>query len=131
MTSLARQLEQLAASSRASLNTKAQRASHSRSLLWPPAVAASQTYDAVYAVCVSDGSSSGGFEELCRLDARFTQYRSTLFDSRAIGQDRSQMSKDENESLDGLVVQFLRAVGGRVRLLPAIKAVEWLVRRFR
>jgi U3 small nucleolar RNA-associated protein 10 len=41
------------------------------------------------------------------------------------------MTAEENSMLDTTLESFLGLVGGRLRLNPAVKAVEWLVRRFR
>lgn len=124
-TSLAAQLAQVAANSKSSLNTKAQKAAHSKSLIWEPRVAASQTYHAIYTTCLQ------GFEELCQLDSRFARFQSTIFSEESQNQDRTQLSKAENQELDRQVDAFLRLVGGKLRLMPAIKSIEWLIRRFR
>jgi U3 small nucleolar RNA-associated protein 10 len=124
-TSLAAQLAKVAAKSKSSLNIKAQRASHSKSLIFEPRVAAGQTFQAVYAAC------HDGFEELCRLDGRFAQFSTTLFSEQSQEEDRTQLTKAENEELDKRIDAFLRLAGSRIRLMPAIKAIEWLIRRFR
>lgn len=124
-TSLAAQLAQIAANSRSSLNVRAQKAAHSKSLLFEPAAAAKQSYQTVYAAC------NAGFVELCQLDARFSQFSATLFSEQSQDEDRTQLSAAENAELDRRIESFLRLVGGRLRLLPAVKAVEWLIRRFR
>jgi U3 small nucleolar RNA-associated protein 10 len=124
-SSLASQLAKIAANSKSSLNIKAQRASHSKSLIFEPRVAAGQTFQAVYNIC------HDGFEELCRLDGRFSQFANTLFSEQSMEEDRTQLTKAENEELDKRIDAFLRLAGGRLRLMPAIKAVEWLLRRFR
>ena len=41
------------------------------------------------------------------------------------------MTEQENMELDVVLEAFLGLVGARILLKPAIKAVEWLVRRFR
>ncbi|KAL8313880.1 hypothetical protein RB597_006340 [Gaeumannomyces tritici] len=124
-TSLSAQLAQIAANSRSSLNVRAQKAAHSKSLLFEPGVAAKQSYQTVYAAC------HAGFVELCQLDARFSQFSATLFSEQSQDEDRTQLSAAENAELDRRIESFLRLVGGRLRLLPAVKAVEWLIRRFR
>jgi U3 small nucleolar RNA-associated protein 10 len=124
-TSLAAQLSQIAANSTKSLDLKAQKASHSKSLIFEPKVAASQSFDSLYTLCHE------GFQELCLLDKRFLEYQRTLFSEGSQNQDRTQMTKAENEELDRKIEAFLGLVGARLRLNPAIKAVEWLVRRFK
>jgi len=41
------------------------------------------------------------------------------------------MTAAENFELNKRLELFLGLVGGRLRLSPGIKAIEWLVRRFR
>ncbi|KAJ3496137.1 hypothetical protein NLG97_g2880 [Lecanicillium saksenae] len=124
-TSLAAQLAQVAANSKSTLNVKAQKAAHSKSLIWEPKVAASQSLQTLYATCFQ------GFEDLCQLDARFVPFQATIFSEESQDQDRTQLTSAENVELNRQVEAFLRLVSGRLRLMPAIKAVEWLIRRFR
>jgi U3 small nucleolar RNA-associated protein 10 len=124
-TSLAAQLAQIAANSRTSLNAKTLKAAHSKSLIFEPREAASQTFAEIYTICY------GGFEDLCHLDPRFAPFRATLFSEQSQEADRTQMTAEENAALDKRVNSFLHLVAGRLRLNPAIKAIEWLVRRFR
>jgi U3 small nucleolar RNA-associated protein 10 len=125
VTSLASQLAQIAANSKSTLNLKAQKAAHSKSLIWDPRVAATQSYQSLYTTCYQ------GFEELCQLDDRFLAFDKTIFSEDSKTQDRAQLTQAENEVLDKHVEAFLRLAGGRLRLMPAIKSVEWLIRRFR
>lgn len=124
-TSLAAQLAQVAANSKSTLNVKAQKAAHSKSLIWEPRVAATQSYQTLYSTC------SQGFEELCQLDNRFIRFQSTLFSEESPNQDRTQLTAAENDELNRQVEDFLRLAASRLRLMPAIKSVEWLIRRFR
>ncbi|KKY39373.1 putative u3 small nucleolar rna-associated protein 10 [Diaporthe ampelina] len=124
-SSLAAQLAQIAVNSKSTLNVKAQKAAHAKSLIFEPKVAAGQSFQTVYDICHE------GFEELCRLDARFLPYEQTLFSEQSQEEDRTQMTAAENNELDKATEAFLRLVGGKLRLMPAVKAVEWLIRRFR
>ena len=124
-TSLSAQLAQIAVKSKTSLNLKAQKAAHSKSLIFEPRVAASQSFQTLFSLC------HDGFEELCHLDGRFSQFSGTLFSEQSQEEDRTQMNAAENAQLDEAIGSFLRLCGGRLRLMPAIKAVEWLIRRFR
>ena len=124
-TSLAAQLAQVAANSKSTLNVKAQKAAHSKSLIWEPRVAATQSYQTLYATCYQ------GFEELCQLDGRFARFSATIFSEESQNQDRMQLTAAENEELNKQIDAFLRLAGSRLRLMPAIKAIEWLIRRFR
>ncbi|KAG5941260.1 hypothetical protein E4U53_007447 [Claviceps sorghi] len=124
-TSLAAQLAQIAANSKTTLDIKAQKAAHSKSLIWEPRVAAAQNYQSLFTICYS------GFEELCQLDNRFVRFQSTIFSEDSLTQDRTQLSAADNEELDRHIEAFLRLSGSKLRLMPAIKAIEWLIRRFR
>ncbi|TKA26604.1 hypothetical protein B0A50_04712 [Salinomyces thailandicus] len=124
-TSLQQQLAAIQQNSTNQLDLKAQKTRHSKSLLFEPRDAAGQSFDTIYQICYE------GFEELCMLDARFTQYARNLFSEQSKSEDRTQMTAGENEELDKAVESFLGLVQGRLLLKPAVKAVEWLVRRFR
>ncbi|KAK0940620.1 snoRNA-binding rRNA-processing protein utp10 [Friedmanniomyces endolithicus] len=124
-TALQQQLAAIAANSTHQLDLKAQKARHSKSLLFEPRDAASQGFDTIYQICYE------GFEELCMLDARFSAFGQSLFSERSKSEDRTQMTAAENGELDRMLGSFLGLVGARLLLKPAMKAVEWLVRRFR
>ncbi|KAJ5477664.1 hypothetical protein N7530_003173 [Penicillium desertorum] len=124
-SSLAAQLSQIAAKSTHELDLKAQRISHSQSLIFDPKVAGTQDFDAIYDICYD------GFRELCSLDPRFAEFDRTIFSEQSKAEDRSQMNVLQNKELDTAVEAFLALVGGRLQLSPAVKAVDWLVRRFR
>lgn len=124
-TALAAQLAQIAAASKSTLDVKAQKAAHSKSLIFEPRVAASQNFQTLYAICHE------GFEELCHLDPRFVPFGKTLFSQQSQEEDRTQMTTAENDILNKRTDEFLRLAAARLRLMPAIKAIEWLVRRFR
>lgn len=124
-TSLAAQLSVISANSENSLNLKAQKAAHSKSILFEPRVAAAQSFDTIYTLCHE------GFQELCLLDGRFLEYQRDVFSEQSKDEDRTQMTAAENSELDKRLEGFLGLVGGRLRLSPAIKALEWLIRRFR
>jgi U3 small nucleolar RNA-associated protein 10 len=124
-TSLAAQLSAIAANSENSLNLKAQKAAHSKSLIFEARIAATQSFDTIYTLCHE------GFQELCLLDPRFLDFQRDVFSEQSQEEDRTQMTSKENSELNKRLEYFLGLVGGRLRLNPAIKAVEWLVRRFR
>jgi U3 small nucleolar RNA-associated protein 10 len=124
-SSLAKQLSQVAVNSTNTLNLKAQKVAHSKSLIFEPRVAASQSFDTLYTLCHE------GFEELCLLDGRFLEFQRNLFSEQSQDEDRTVMTEDDNSALDKRLESFLGLVASRLRLNPAIKAVEWLVRRFR
>jgi U3 small nucleolar RNA-associated protein 10 len=126
MTSLfATQLRQIALNSTNELDLKAQRASHAESLIFEKKVAGSQDFDTIYQICLE------GYQDLCRLDARFDNFQRNLFSPQSKNQDRAQMTADENAALDAVLEAFLGLVGSKLLLRPAVKALEWLVRRFK
>lgn len=124
-SSLASQLSHIAAKSTNPLNLKAQRISHSQSLIFDRKVAGSQDFDTIYQICFD------GFHELCRLDARFAEFERTIFSEQSKAEDRTEMNATQNKELDTVLEAFLALAGGRLLLAPALKAVDWLVRRFR
>ena len=124
-TALATQLAAIAANSTNQLDLKAQRRAHSQSLIFEPHDAARQDFDTIYDVCVE------GFRELCLLDPRLRSFSRSLFSDHSKDQDRTQMTSAQNEELDVVLERFLHLVGSKVLLQPTIKAIEWLVRRFR
>lgn len=124
-TSIATQLAQLRAKGSNPLDLKAQKIQHSQSLIFDPRVAATQDFDSLFLICHE------AFHELCLLDSRFAGFANSLFSQHSKRQDRTQMTSVQNDQLNILLNDFLGLVGGRLLLKPALKAVEWLVRRFR
>lgn len=124
-SSLAAQLSQIAAKSSHELDLKKQRVTHSQSLIFDRKVASTQDFDTIYDICYD------GFRELCSLDARFEEFGRSIFSEQSKAEDRTQLSSSQNQELDAVIESFLALVGGRLQLSPAVKAVDWLVRRFR
>lgn len=124
-TNLTAQLAKIRAQSTNPLDLKAQKKAHSQSLLFDSRNAAIQDFDTIHQICYE------GFEELCRLDARFAQFASGIFSEESKQADRTQMTAAENHEIDTIIEQFLGLISSRLLLRPALKAVEWLVRRFR
>lgn len=126
MTSaFAAQLGQIAATSTNELDLKAQKAAHSESLIFERKVAGSQDFETIYQICLE------GFQDLCQLDQRFLDFRRNVFNAQSKEQDRVQMTTQENQALDSVLEQFLSLVSSRLLLRPAVKALEWLIRRFK
>ncbi|KAF2461746.1 hypothetical protein BDY21DRAFT_329518 [Lineolata rhizophorae] len=126
MTSaLKRQLAAIAANSTRELDLKAQRTAHSQSLIFEPKDASSQTFEYIFQFC------SDGFRELCNLDGRFSAFTTTLFSEQSKQEERERMTEAENAQLDGIIERFLSLVQSRLLLAPSLRALEWLVRRFR
>lgn len=124
-SSLAAQLAQVQAKGSNPLDLTAQKGQHSQSLIFEPRVAATQDFDSIFLICYE------GFRELCRMDSRFTGFTKSIFSEQSKKQDRTQMTALQNDQLDTVLSDFLGLIGGRLLLKPALKAVEWLVRRFR
>lgn len=124
-TPFAAQLNEIARNSIDELNLKAQKAVHSQSLIFEKGVAGSQDFATIYQICVE------GYEDLCHLDARFVTFSQSIFSPHSRTQEREQMTKEQNAELDAVLESFLGLVGAKLLLKPAIKAVEWLIRRFR
>lgn len=124
-TSIAAQLAQLRAQGSNPLDFKAQKIQHSQSLIFDRRVAATQDFDSLFLICHE------AFRELCLLDSRFTGFANSIFSEQSKQQDRTQMTSLQNDQLNTLLDDFLGLIGGRLLLKPALKAVEWLVRRFR
>ncbi|MCJ1314541.1 snoRNA-binding rRNA-processing protein utp10 [Agyrium rufum] len=123
-TSLSAQLSRIAVKSSNPLDLKAHRTAHSQSLLFPELVAASQDFESLFQICYE------GFLELRQIDGRYASFAHNLFSEGSKSQDRRQMTKAENEELDLVIEAFLCLVSSRLSLRPAIKSVEWLIRRF-
>lgn len=124
-SALQQHLAQIAAKSTNQFDLKAQRVHHSKSLLFDSRDAANQTFDTIYQLCAE------GFHELCMLDPRFAPFAQNLFSEQSKAEERIQMTPKQNEELDVVIESFLRLVGARLLLRPGLKALEWLVRRFR
>lgn len=124
-TALSAQLAQIRAKSTFPLDVKAQKKAHGRSLIFESKVAANQDFETIYQICLE------GFEDLCRIDTRFLMYGGNIFSEQSKDEDRTQMNPAQERKLNEVLEDFLRLVGGKLLLTPAIKAVEWLIRRFR
>ena len=124
-SSLVTQLAQIRAQGANPLDLKAQKKAHSRSLLFDAQVAATQDFDTIFWTC------NEGYQELCRLDSRFAEFSQSIFSEQSKQADRTQMTALQNTQLDQNLEKFLGMVCGKLLLKPALKAVEWLVRRFR
>ncbi|KAH8703156.1 putative SSU processome component Utp10 [Talaromyces proteolyticus] len=124
-SSLSAQLAQIATKSTNQLDLKAQQVAHSKSLIFDYKTAKSQDFHAIYEICYD------GFRELCQLDTRFTEFDRNIFSPHSKTQDRAEMTPAQNKELDSVLESFMALVGGRLQLSPAIRALEWLVRRFR
>ncbi|KAH8031407.1 hypothetical protein HPB51_017179 [Rhipicephalus microplus] len=119
-TSLARQLQKLAAPQTSLLKETKKRAS----FLFDPREAAALDTDTAYAI------GTTGLEELTTLNEAFARFEENLFSESAKFLERAVKSKEENAILDGQIEEFLLLLSPHFLLRPAHKALEWLVYRF-
>ncbi|KAK7207448.1 hypothetical protein BZA70DRAFT_271308 [Myxozyma melibiosi] len=126
-TALAKQLSAIKAKSASvsTLDRKKRQKSHAVSLIYEPIVAAKQDLDSVYLVAYE------GFLDLVSIDPRFRVFERSLFSETSITIDRHVQTAEQNAALDKAIESFLSLVASRVLLQPAMKALEWLVRRFK
>ncbi|KAL3243168.1 hypothetical protein MRX96_002399 [Rhipicephalus microplus] len=119
-TSLARQLQKLAAPQTSAAQGDQKRAS----FLFDPREAAALDTDTAYAI------GTTGLEELTTLNEAFARFEENLFSESAKFLERAVKSKEENAILDGQIEEFLLLLSPHFLLRPAHKALEWLVYRF-
>ncbi|KAL8953486.1 MAG: hypothetical protein Q9222_000690 [Ikaeria aurantiellina] len=124
-SSLASQLAHIRVQGISPLDLKAQKKAHSKSLLFDEHHAAIQDFDTLFQICHE------GYQDLCRLDPRFMAFAGNLFSPQSKQEDRTLMTLAQNETLDNVLEDFMGLIGSRLLLKPALKALEWLVRRFR
>ncbi|CAO1599487.1 hypothetical protein XANCAGTX0491_003210 [Xanthoria calcicola] len=123
-TSLASQLAKIRVESTNALDLKAQKKAHSKSLLFDAHHAATQDFNTLFQLCHE------AYQDICQLDPRFQAFAGNLFSDQSKHEDRTQMTATQNKSLDNVLEDFMSLVTGRLLLKPAVKAMEWLVRRF-
>ena len=124
-SSLFLQLAQIGVKGPSPVDLKAQKSGHSESLLFSARDAAAQDFDTLFLICHE------GFEELCRLDARFIVFAHNIFSEQSKYEDRNQMTVLQNSQLDVVLEEFLTLASGKLLLKSVQKAVEWLIRRFK
>lgn len=97
---------------------------HSKSLIYEAQIAQDQDFSFIHAVGVE------GLRGLVSLDSRFAQFENNLFSDTSIDVDRYVQTQEQNDQLDKAIDAFFSLVGPYLMLTPAVKALEWLVRRF-
>lgn len=122
MSTLSQQLSQLGGGSTVDRTWKLKQ--HSKSLIYEPQVAQDQDFSFIHAVGVE------GLRDLVSLDSRFAQFENNLFSDTSIDVDRYVQTQEQNDLLDKAISAFLSLIGPYLMLSPAVKALEWLVRRF-
>lgn len=124
MSSLASQLAALSANNLTVVDRQKRKQLHSVSLIFEPKVAAAQDYETIHAVALE------GLEDLISIDPQFQVFENSLFAESSIRLDREVQTQEENDHLDHAIANFMSLVAPRLNLEPALKTVEWLVRRF-
>lgn len=125
MSSLQAQLAGIQANNNATILNKSKRKKiHSVSLIYEPREAAAQDFETIYYGALP------AFRELEALDRRFSAFSRSLFSETSVRFDRSVQTLDQSQVLNKTVERFLMLVSGYLNLQPAVKALEWLVRRF-
>ncbi|XP_034252662.1 HEAT repeat-containing protein 1 [Thrips palmi] len=119
-TSLAAQLQKLRAPQTSILHQDKKRAS----LLFDPKEASNYDRQTIYELGVA------GLEELKTLNARFSEFESSLFDVSSLSFERAVQSKEANRKLDKSIRKFFYLLSPYFLLKPAHKSLEWLVQRF-
>ncbi|KAJ3276229.1 HEAT repeat-containing protein 1 [Terramyces sp. JEL0728] len=119
MSFLERQLQQIA-SSKAPLPSKTR-----ASLLFDAKAAADIDRETIFEL------GRSGFEKLVSMDSQFSQFGETLFSVAMKGQDRMQLTAQENSVLDKNIALFLNILSPYYLQKDAFNALEWLVRRFK
>ncbi|KAG5366090.1 U3 small nucleolar RNA-associated protein 10 [Yarrowia sp. B02] len=122
MSSLSQQLSQVGGGSTVDRTWKLKQ--HSKSLIYEPQIAQDQDFSFIHAVGVE------GLRDLVSLDSRFAQFENNLFSDTSIDVDRYVQTQEQNDQLDKAIDAFLSLVAPYLMLTPAVKALEWLVRRF-
>ncbi|MDP2438114.1 MAG: hypothetical protein Q8P67_20420, partial [archaeon] len=123
MTELSRQLSKINKEYGAS--GSAATARMQPSLIWSAQEASHKSLDDVFNV------GRNGFLGLVGLDKGFQEYEEALFGADHVGTDRQLLSKDDNLQLDADLARFLRLLCSYLLHPAAVKALEWLMRRFR
>ena len=136
-TSLARQLK----ARRSDVVATLDRRKHQKadSLLFERSEAAEQDYESVLALGLN------GLQSLILIDPRFKQFEQTLFSRLSYQIDRSIQvafsfykmfeadfqTKLENDNWDLIINTFLDMIAPHLLSTEAMKALEWLIRRFK
>lgn len=125
MSSLSQQLQAISEKNASvALDRKSRSKIHSRSLMFDPKVAAAQDMDYIYGIALE------GLDDLCAIDSRFTKFRMSLFADASLTYDRNVSTKDIVDQVDKNILAFISLVSPHLNIGPAIKALEWLVRRY-
>ncbi|OBA22662.1 hypothetical protein METBIDRAFT_38153 [Metschnikowia bicuspidata var. bicuspidata NRRL YB-4993] len=125
MSSLSQQLQAISAKNASvALDRKSRAYVHSQSLIFDPKVAAAQDFDYIHQIACE------GLEELVQIEPRFARFSQTLFLEASVTFDRNVLLKDVVAQAEKNAVAFINMAAPYFALSPALKAMEWLVRRY-
>ena len=68
-----------------------------------------------------------GLLELERVEPRFAGFKKTLFSDKFKAMDRDLETREANDDVDALVLQFCRLLGPYAQQKAALKVVEYLL----
>ena len=120
---LAEQLQQIRSTSQTTLDKK--RHLDVKSLCFTKLDAAEQDLETVFAFAYN------GFIHLLSLEPRLEKYADTLFSESSITFERDLQTRKKNDELDRMIEGALALLSPHFASMPGIKAIEWLVRRYR
>ncbi|KAG7913311.1 hypothetical protein KL907_000256 [Ogataea polymorpha] len=125
MSLLEQQLSAIAQNTQTvALDRKKRSKIHSVSFIYSPQEAAAQDYETIYYEALE------ALDRLEQIDKRFGKFRLSIFSETSIGIDRQIQSQKQNENLDRTINAFLSLVAPYWHLAIALRASEWLLRRF-
>ncbi|GEQ70249.1 hypothetical protein JCM33374_g3925 [Metschnikowia sp. JCM 33374] len=125
MSSLSQQLQAISAKNASvALDRKSRAFVHSQSLIFDPKAAAAQDHEYIYQIACE------GLEELVEIDSRFARFQSSLFSPASVTFDRNVSTKDVVAQAEKNAIAFINMAAPYFALSPALKATEWLVRRY-
>lgn len=125
MSSLSQQLRAIGEKNASvALDRKTRSKIHLRSLIFDAKVAGAQDYDYIYQIACE------GLVELEQIDPRFGKFWATLFAETSVLFDRNVQTADVLQTLQRNIEAFVNMLGAYYQVAPALKAMEWLVRRY-
>ncbi|KAG7831995.1 hypothetical protein KL920_000330 [Ogataea angusta] len=125
MSLLEQQLSAIAQNTQTvALDRKKRSRIHSVSFIYSSQEAATQDYETIYYEALE------ALNRLEQIDKRFGKFKLSIFSETSIGIDRQVQSQQQNENLDKTIDAFLSLVAPYWHLAIALRASEWLLRRF-
>ncbi|KAJ4955279.1 hypothetical protein NE237_012062 [Protea cynaroides] len=95
------------------------------SIIFNPKEAADIDLETLLSIALS------GLEVLINTDERFRSYKNDLFSHKSKDLDRELMGVEENNRINLSISSFFRLLSGHLQLHSALKALEYLIRRYK